>query len=140
MTRPPPRSTLPATLVPYPALSRSNNGGAGFSSRNLRGVCTNRNLLLLDGTRLVPSSLLSETDLNIIPVALIERAEIVTGGASSVYGADAIAGVANFITKRDFAGVELASTVGITERGDGARYRFDVTVGDRKSTRLNSSP
>jgi len=111
------------------ASSAVNNGGAGFASLNLRGVGTNRNLVLLDGTRLVPSSLLSETDLNIIPVALIERAEIVTGGASSVYGADAIAGVANFITKRDFSGVELASTVGITERGDGARYRFDVTVG-----------
>ncbi|WP_294027980.1 TonB-dependent receptor [Sphingopyxis sp.] len=111
------------------ANSAVNNGGAGFASLNLRGVGTNRNLVLLDGTRLVPSSLLSETDLNIIPVALIERAEIVTGGASSVYGADAIAGVANFITKRDFSGAELASTVGITERGDGARYRFDLTVG-----------
>ena len=111
------------------ANSSVNNGSAGFASLNLRGVGTNRNLVLLDGTRLVPSSLLSETDLNIIPVALIERAEIVTGGASSVYGADAIAGVANFITKRDFSGAELAATFGITERGDGARYRFDATVG-----------
>lgn len=111
------------------ANSAVNNGGAGFASLNLRGVGTNRNLVLLDGTRLVPSSLLSETDLNIIPVALIARAEIVTGGASSVYGADAIAGVANFITKRDFSGAEIASTVGINERGDGARYRFDLTVG-----------
>ncbi|RIV79693.1 TonB-dependent receptor [Pelagerythrobacter aerophilus] len=106
-----------------------NNGGAGFASLNLRGVGTNRNLVLLDGTRLVPSSLLSETDLNIIPVALVERVEIVTGGASSVYGADAIAGVANFITKKDFAGAELAGTLGINERGDGARYRADVTLG-----------
>src|SRR3546814_4603258 len=64
------------------ASSAVNNGGAGFASLNLRGVGTNRNLVLLDGTRLVPSSLLSETDLNIIHVALIERAEIVTGGRS----------------------------------------------------------
>ncbi len=106
-----------------------NNGSAGFATLNLRNVGSRRNLVLLDGTRLVPSSLSSQTDLNIIPVALVERVDIVTGGASSVYGADAIAGVANFITKRDFAGVDMAASFGLAEEGDGQRFRTDVTIG-----------
>ncbi len=106
-----------------------NNGSAGFASLNLRNVGTNRNLVLLDGTRLVPSSLASVTDLNIIPIALIERVDIVTGGASSVYGADAISGVANFITKRDFAGVDMSASFGVAEEGDGQRFRTDITIG-----------
>ena len=109
--------------------SAVNNGSAGFSSLNMRNLGSNRNLILLDGTRLVPSSLSSVTDLNIIPVALVERVDIVTGGASSVYGADAIAGVANFVTKRDFAGVDMSASFGLTEEGDGQRFRTDVTVG-----------
>mgnify|MGYP003642377687 CR=1 FL=1 len=106
-----------------------NNGSAGFATLNLRNVGSRRNLVLLDGTRLVPSSLSSVTDLNIIPVALVERVDIVTGGASSVYGADAISGVANFITKRDFAGVDMAASFGVTEEGDGQRFRTDITIG-----------
>tara|TARA_R110000868_G_scaffold209866_1_gene459736 strand:- start:41 stop:2887 length:2847 start_codon:yes stop_codon:yes gene_type:complete len=106
-----------------------NNGSGGFATLNLRNVGSRRNLVLLDGTRLVPSSLSSQTDLNIIPIALVERVDIVTGGASSVYGADAIAGVANFITKRDFAGVDMAASFGMAEEGDGQRFRTDVTIG-----------
>ena len=63
--------------------SAVNNGSAGFSSLNMRNLGSRRNLVLLDGTRLVPSSLSSVTDLNIIPVALVERVDIVTGGGSS---------------------------------------------------------
>ncbi|MEM8696116.1 MAG: TonB-dependent receptor [Pseudomonadota bacterium] len=106
-----------------------NNGSNGTSSLNLRGLLPIRSLVLLDGTRLVPSTLTSTTDLNIIPVALVERVEIITGGASSVYGADAIAGVANFVLRRDFEGLEAAMTYGITERGDGERLRGDLTLG-----------
>ena len=109
--------------------SSVNNGSAGFATLNLRNLGSRRNLVLLDGTRLVPSSLSSQTDLNIIPVALVERVDIVTGGASSVYGADAIAGVANFITKRDFAGVDMGMSFGLAEEGDGQRFRTDVTIG-----------
>ncbi|MBB5280746.1 TonB-dependent receptor domain-containing protein [Pacificimonas flava] len=109
--------------------SSVNNGSAGFSSLNLRNLGTNRNLVLLDGTRLVPTSLAGTVDLNIIPLALIERVEVVTGGASSVYGADAISGVANFVLKRDFSGAEIVGTTGITEAGDGFRVRGDVTLG-----------
>ncbi|WP_033074499.1 TonB-dependent receptor domain-containing protein [Sphingopyxis sp. MWB1] len=109
--------------------SNVNNGSGGFATLNMRGLDTNRNLVLLDGTRLVPSSLQSETDLNILPVALIEQVEIVTGGASSVYGADAVAGVANFILKRDFSGLEASVGTGLTQRGDGARFTANVTAG-----------
>lgn len=106
-----------------------NNGSGGYSTFNLRGLDSNRNLVLLDGTRIVPSTTTAVTDLNIIPLALVERTEILTGGASSVYGADAISGVLNFVTKRDFEGMELALVSGINEAGDGARYRADLTVG-----------
>ena len=113
-----------------PGINNSvNNGSGGIATLNLRNLGSTRNLILLDGQRLVPASLASQTDLNIIPVALIERVEVVTGGASSVYGADAITGVANFITRRDFEGVEAAVTYGLTERGDGERFRGDVTIG-----------
>jgi len=106
-----------------------NNGSNGTSTLNLRNLGSTRSLVLLDGTRLVPSTILSQTDLNIIPVALVERVEVITGGASSVYGADAISGVANFVLRRDFEGVEAAVTYGITERGDGERVRGDLTIG-----------
>jgi len=109
--------------------SSVNNGSNGTSTLNLRNLGSTRSLVLLDGTRLVPSTILSQTDLNIIPVALVERVEIITGGASSVYGADAISGVANFVLRRDFEGVEAAMTYGITERGDGERVRGDITIG-----------
>ncbi|QLC23040.1 TonB-dependent receptor [Parasphingopyxis sp. CP4] len=109
--------------------SSVNNGSNGTASLNLRNLGTGRNLVLLDGTRLVPSTIGSRTDLNIIPVALVERVEVITGGASSVYGADAISGVANFVLRRDFEGMEAAMTYGITERGDGERIRADLTLG-----------
>ena len=113
-----------------PGINNSvNNGSAGIATLNLRQLGSTRNLILLDGQRLVPASLASQTDLNIIPLALVERVEVVTGGASSVYGADAITGVANFVTRRDFEGVEAAITYGLTERGDGERLRGDVTIG-----------
>jgi iron complex outermembrane recepter protein len=109
--------------------SSVNNGSNGTSTLNLRNIGSTRSLVLLDGTRLVPSTIASQTDLNIIPVALVERVEVITGGASSVYGADAISGVANFVLRRDFEGLEAAFTFGINERGDGERIRGDVTLG-----------
>lgn len=113
-----------------PGTSRSiNNGSNGTASLNLRGLDTNRNLILLDGQRLVPTNLSAETDLNNIPMALVQRVDIVTGGASSVYGADAVAGVTNFITKRDFEGVQIAATTSATTEGDGDTSRVDITIG-----------
>ena len=109
--------------------SNVNNGNGGASYVNLRGIGSNRNLVLLDGTRIVPGDLAGRVDLNNIPLALVDRVDVLTGGASSTYGADAVGGVVNFITRSDFAGVELTASEQITERGDGNIFRTDLTIG-----------
>lgn len=107
----------------------TNNGANGSATLNLRGLGTNRNLVLLNERRVVPATLGGVADLNVIPVALLQRVDVFTGGASTAYGADAIAGVVNFITRRNFAGVDISANYGISERGDGANYRTDLTIG-----------
>lgn len=109
--------------------SAVNNGNGGASFVNLRGIGANRNLVLLDGQRVVPAGLAGIVDLNNIPLALIERTDILTGGATTTYGADAVSGVVNFITKRDFSGIEATLSEQITEKGDGNVFRTDVTIG-----------
>lgn len=106
-----------------------NNGSDGSSTLNLRGIGEERTLVLLDGRRLTPYGLNGLTDTNNIPVALIQRVEVLTGGASATYGADAVAGVVNFITKRDFSGVDASATYRISERGDAARFKADIVLG-----------
>lgn len=113
-----------------PSLNQNvNNGGTGAAFISLRGLGSNRNLVLLDGQRVVPVDLQARTDLNQIPTALIERVDVFTGGASTVYGADAVAGVVNFITKRNFAGAEFDIGSGISEEGDGFQLRTNATIG-----------
>ena len=109
--------------------SAVNNGNPGLSAVDLRGLGPIRNIVLLDGQRLVPAGLLGVVDLNNIPLALIERVDALTGAAVTTYGADAITGVVNFITRRDFAGVELAASEQITQKGDGNFMRADLTMG-----------
>ena len=109
--------------------SAVNNGNGGASFVNLRGLGSNRNIVLLDGQRLVPAELNGRFDLNNVPLALIERVDVLTGGASTTYGADAVSGVVNFITRRDFTGVELSGGYGLTQRGDGQTLRLDLTMG-----------
>jgi iron complex outermembrane receptor protein len=106
-----------------------NNGANGSAQLDLRGLGSNRNLVLIDARRVVPATNAGVVDLNLVPIALIERTEVFTGGASSVYGADAIAGVVNFVTKRDFTGVDLTTSFGLSERGDGQVFRTDLTIG-----------
>jgi len=109
--------------------SAVNNGNGGASFVDLRGLGSNRNIVLIDGVRLVPAELNGRFDLNNVPVALIERVDVLTGGASTTYGADAVSGVVNFVTKQDFSGFEAQISNGITEEGDGNRFRMDFTVG-----------
>jgi iron complex outermembrane recepter protein len=80
---------------------------SGQASLNLRGLGPARNLVLLDGKRLQPGSTDQSVDVNTIPRALIEKVDVITGGASAVYGSDAVAGVVNFKTKSDFQGVQI---------------------------------
>ncbi len=109
--------------------SAVNNGNGGASFVNLRGLGSIRNIVLLDGYRIAPSGLAGRVDLNNIPLALLNRVEVLTGGASTTYGADAISGVVNFITKQDFQGVDVSASEQITEKGDGNTFRTDLTIG-----------
>ncbi|AYV49280.1 TonB-dependent receptor [Caulobacter flavus] len=103
------------------------NGGQSYAS--LRGLGAKRTLILLDGRRLQPSNPDGSVDLNIIPEALIENVEVITGGASTAYGSDATAGVVNFKLKRSFNGLTADAQYGISEKGDAESFRFSVTGG-----------
>jgi outer membrane receptor protein involved in Fe transport len=109
--------------------SAVNNGNGGSAYVDLRGLGSIRNIVLLDGNRIVPADLAGRVDLNNIPLALVDRVDALTGAAVTTYGADAITGVVNFVTKRNFAGLEAAASNQITEEGDGYYFRGDVTLG-----------
>lgn len=120
-------ATLPQTA---PGVTGTvNNGSGGIATVNLRGLGSNRTLVLVDGKRQVPTSSIGAVDINLIPPALIERIEVVTGGASAVYGSDAIAGVVNFIMKRDFEGFEFRAGMSATDEGDARGYDMSATMG-----------
>lgn len=118
---------LPAAV---PAIgAATNNGTGGGATLDLRGLGSARSLVLIDGRRMVPFDLNAQVDTNAIPVALLRRIDLVTGGASAVYGADAVSGVANFVLNRQFKGVELSSSYGASGEGDAVRRRTDLTMG-----------
>ena len=120
-------NTLPQAV---PGLDRtSNNPGDGTASIDLRGLGANRTLVLIDGARVVPTSAAGVVDINTIPNALIERVEVVTGGASAVYGSDAVAGVVNFIMKDDFEGADFRISHELTEEGDAGITSVSLTLG-----------
>lgn len=106
-----------------------NNGNGGAAYVNLRGLGRNRNIVLLDGQRVAPADFGGSFDLNNIPTALVSRVDVLTGGASTTYGADAVSGVVNFVTRRDFAGMDLSVGEQISDKGDGNRFNVDFTVG-----------
>ncbi|MFT6294164.1 MAG: outer membrane receptor protein involved in Fe transport [Glaciecola sp.] len=106
-----------------------NNGNGGSTFVDLRGLGSNRNITLLNGTRVVPADLQGRTNLDIIPVALLERVDVLTGGAGSTYGADAISGVINFRTKTDFEGIDFRVSQADTFEGGGESNRYDLTLG-----------
>ncbi len=106
-----------------------NNGTEGAATVNLRGLGPKRNLILLNGQRLTPYNYDGEVDTQVIPTALLERIDIITGGASATYGSDAMSGAINFITKRDFQGIDFDSQYSVTEEGDGEIYASALTVG-----------
>ncbi|HEX7238085.1 MAG TPA: TonB-dependent receptor [Gammaproteobacteria bacterium] len=119
-------------LLPITAPSDNqnvNNGTQGAATVNLRGLGSQRNLMLMGGHRMVPFNDDGEVDTSMIPTALIERIDIVTGGASAVYGSDAISGALNFVLRDDFEGVELQANTSQTGEGDGDDSYFALTVG-----------
>ena len=98
-------NTLPQVIPSFD--QTSNNPGDGSARVSLRGLGTARTLVLVDGARFVGLGPSFVVDLNNIPSALVERVDVVTGGASAVYGSDAVAGVVNFVLKKDFEGIQL---------------------------------
>lgn len=101
----------------------------GAATVSLRGIGANRNLVLIDSRRGTPSNASGVVDISTIPSAAIERVEVISGGASATYGADAIAGVVNFILKRNFEGLELDAQLSMTEQGDGFEYQLSGIMG-----------
>lgn len=117
-----------------PGLARTNSAfftsGTGVATIDLRNLGSDRTLVLINSRRVVAGLPGSATvDINVIPTQFIQRVDVLTGGASSLYGSDAVAGVVNFIYKDNFEGVEANAQYGITERGDNRDYQANITVG-----------
>jgi iron complex outermembrane recepter protein len=117
-----------------PGMSRYTSAGnitnAGAATVNLRNLGADRTLVLVDGRRMVagiPGT--AQVDLDMIPTGFIDRVEVLTGGASAVYGSDAIAGVVNLIYKKNFEGLTFDAQSGQSSEGDGSETKFDVTGG-----------
>lgn len=104
-------------------------GNSGQSNLNLRGVGGSRTLVLLDGRRFVPSNRYGQVDISLFPSALIQRTEVVTGGASAAYGSDAVTGVTNFILNNDFKGFDINAQYGVSDLGDAKNYKLSMAGG-----------
>jgi len=127
--------TLEDTINEFPQLNPDNtgtvnqSGGTGVLTADLRGLGAVRTLVLVDGRRFVPGDVTGLVDLATIPDMLVERVEIMTGGASAVYGSDAIAGAVNFILRDDFEGAQARYQYGQTGESDGENAKIDVLFG-----------
>jgi iron complex outermembrane recepter protein len=114
-----------------PSNSRLNlsSGQAGINALNLRNLGEVRTLVLLDGRRSVASTITGLVDVNTIPQMLVDRVEVVTGGASATYGSDAVGGVVNFILNKKLEGLRIQGDSGVTTYGDGFNYSFSAAGG-----------
>jgi iron complex outermembrane recepter protein len=107
----------------------ANQNVTGASSINLRGLGPDATLVLLNGTRLPYDGNNQATDVSVVPLAAIDRIEVLLGGASSIYGSDAVGGVANLILKRDFEGAELAARYGFATAGGDTQTQYSGVAG-----------
>ena len=114
---------LPAVTGPNINPQVNNSGGTGSSSIGLRGLGSPRTLVLINGHRFLSG------DPNSIPANMVERIEVLTDGASSVYGSDAVAGVVNFILRSDYQGAEFSTNYGISDKDDGESQGYQFTFG-----------
>ena len=133
-----PGSTMAAQLDALPQFfdtANAQRGGnaisttAGGSYLNMRGMGQNRTLVLVNGIRMSPADAQGSVNVDMFPTALMQRVDVVTGGASAAYGADAVAGVVNFILDREFEGLSFQASSGITQELDGENYNFSVAGG-----------
>ena len=129
-------STLLNTMPAVTGSSMQTNGSLSYNAglpgverTNLRSLGANRVLVLLDGQRVVGSSNAGDVDISNLPSQLISRIDVVTGGASAVYGSDAVAGVVNFILDKNFTGIKGELSGGITNYGDDRQFKGNLTAG-----------
>ncbi|HWK41994.1 MAG TPA: TonB-dependent receptor [Croceibacterium sp.] len=131
-------TTIIDALVTLPVFRNSSTPGtagvaqagpSGQSFANLRGLGVTRTLVLLDGQRFVPSTSIGTVDIGLIPAGLIQRVDIVTGGASAAYGSDAVAGVVNFVLDNRLTGIRGSVEGGISQYGDNRTFRAELNAG-----------
>lgn len=122
--------------------SAQRGGGTLFASgggsyMNMRGLGAVRTLVLFDGSRLPPADKRGSVNVDTLPTSLMRSIDVVTGGASAAYGADALGGVVNFVLDREFEGLKLETGTGITEYGDGHRWNVGISGGRQFGDRLH---
>ena len=132
--------SLAEAMLEIPTISANTNSQnssstlflAGQARADIRGLGAERTLVLMDGRRIVFSDASSPgVDLNMIPSLMVDRVETVAGGASAVYGSEAIAGVVNIIMKKEFDGLEFDVQTGLSQEGDGAEFRIGALYGTK---------
>jgi len=130
-------TNLPDALKKLPGFARSlgvaapggNIDNLNGNYLNLRGLGVQRNLILLDGRRMVPTSYSGAVDTNVLPQMLVQRVDVVTGGASAVYGSDAVSGVVNFVLDKKFEGLKVDAQSGISNYGDSRSWKVGAAFG-----------
>lgn len=120
-----------------PAQQATAGGPVGARLLDLRGLDPQRTLVLVDGRRFVPSTPQGTVDVNLIPSSLVQRSDVVTGGASAAYGSDAVAGVVNFVLNRKLKGVQAEVVGGISQRGDDGNFFASIAAGGDLSSRVH---
>lgn len=126
------------------SVANFNSGSNGFftssggGSLNLRGIGTKRTLTLLNGRRVVSSTIYGGPDVNLFPESVLKTVETVTGGASAAYGTDAVSGVANFILDTRFDGLRAVAQMGQSSRSDGDNAKFSITAGHNLGDRMHA--
>jgi iron complex outermembrane receptor protein len=131
-----------APLTDGPSISDSTSGQRGFNGANMRGIGVSSTLILLNGRRLANFASPGDNagvDLNNIPAGAIQRVEVLKDGASAIYGTDAIGGVINFITRKDYTGVDLAGSIAGTQHGGAGKKTASISAGagDLNTDRFN---
>lgn len=122
----------PAMGVGQSLSSASNGWDAGISAANLRGLGTHRSLTLIDGRRRVSSSARSSAvDVGMVPVGMIDHIEVATGGTAAIYGADAVTGAVNIVTRRDIDATRVSAMSGVSSRGDAGERQLSLSTGGK---------
>ncbi|SFS10370.1 TonB-dependent receptor [Sphingomonas jatrophae] len=127
--------SLAGSQSPRSSASTVGGGLAGANLLNLRNLGPNRTLVLLNGRRVTPSTVTGAVDINTLPQALVQRVDVVTGGASAAWGSDAVSGVVNFVLDTKFEGIKGQVQGGITGEGDGESITADLSWGAKLGDR-----